>query len=55
MEEKMAKCTPLQTYQALLQRPRQKFSKENIEYIKISFNQADINYYWFQLPKLHTI
>ena len=35
--------------------PDKKICKENIEYIKISLNQADINYYWFQLSKLLTI
>ena len=55
MEEKMAKCTPIQTYQTLLQWPRQKLSKENIEYLKISLNQVDINHNWVQLPELYSI
>ena len=55
MEEKTAKCTPIQTYQALLQWLRQQLSKENIEYLKISLNQVDINYNWVQLPELYSI
>ena len=55
MEEKMEKCTHLPTYQALLQWPRQLHSKENIQYIKITPDQVDINYNWVQLPELYTI
>ena len=55
MEEKMAKYTTLQTHQTLLQWPRQKYCKENTEYLKIALNQADINYNWVQLRELITI
>ena len=55
MEENMAKCTPLQAHQAVLQWSRQKPSQENTKYLKISPNTSDINYNWIQLSELYTI